>query len=352
MSSPLMQRPVMDPLFLQHLQAPPAGRRWRWARCARPVGRALWWAAAALFSRPLTRRHDRIQFQGDGWAGWLARGVAYRLLFAPILLALASAALVYRGTHPPAAAAGGDPTSFGVYYDPVDFPAEDGVQLTGWLVPVVDARRVMLHRDRLLLQTYPAVVLVHDHGQSPAQMLPLIAPLHEDGMVVLAVGLRGTGRRTTVGQTFGLDEAGDVLAAVNVLRRRQFVDPNRIAVVGLGTGANAAVLAAERDAGIAALVLADPVVSAADAVAGRLGPDRFGLRWMQPTTKWAFEIAYHHDVDELSLNQHQSLLAARKHLRVEKATTDGRLMAGPTEQIRAFCRDTLRPWGGAGAGAK
>jgi hypothetical protein len=342
-SSPLMQRPVMDPLFLASPSVPPARRRWvRWARL---VGRGLWWAGGTLFSRPLASRADRLRFQGDGWVGRVARGVAYRLLFAPILLALASAALVYRGTHPPAAVAAGDPTSFGVYYDPVDFPAEDGVGLTGWLVPVVDARRVLLHRDRLLHQTYPAVVLVHDHGQSPAQLLPLVAPMHEDGIVVLAVGLRGTGRRATVGQTFGLDEAGDVLAAVNVLRRRAFVDPNRIAVVGLGTGANAAVLAAERDAGIAALVLADPVASAADVVAERLGPDRFGFRWLQPAAKWAFEIAYHHDVDELSLNQHQSLLARRKHLRVDGATTDGRLMAAPAETIRVFCRETLRPWG-------
>lgn len=345
MSSPLMQRPVMDPLFLEQLNAPPAKPRFVLLRA---VGRAIWWVGGKLLSRPLTSRRDRLQFQGEAWAGRLARGVAYRLLFAPILLALAASALVYRGTHPAVSLAAGDPSSFGVYYDPVDFPAEDGVQLTGWLVPVVDARRVMLHRDRILRQNYPAVVLVHDHGQSPAQMLPLIAPLHEEGIVVLAVGLRGTGKPKTVGQTFGLDEAGDVLAAVNVLRRRQFVDASRIAVVGLGTGANAAVLAAERDPGIAALVLADPVPSAADAVAGRLGPDRFGLRWMQPIAKWAFEIAYHHDVDELSLNQHQSLLVGRKHLRIERATVDGRLLAAPTEQIRAFCREVLRPWGGEG----
>jgi pimeloyl-ACP methyl ester carboxylesterase len=343
MASPLMQRPVMDPLFLEHIQqAPPRYGRVR--QLARAAGRAARWTGALMLRRPLARPKDRLSFPSDGWVGPFARGLAYRLLCAPILLALASAALVYRGTHPQAAEAGGDPTSFGVYYDPIDFKAEDGVQLTGWLVPVIDARRVMLHRDRLLHQTYPAVVLVHDHGQSPAQMLPLIAPLHEDGIVVLAVGLRGTGRRATVGQTFGLDESADVLAAVNVLRRRQFVDPNRIAVVGLGTGANAAVLAAQRDPGIAALVLANPVVSANDVVAERLGPDQFGLRWLQPAAKWAFEIAYHHDVDELSLNQHQSLLAARKHLRVEKATTDGRLMAEPTEKIRTFCRETLQPW--------
>lgn len=340
MSRPLMQRPVMDPLFLQELKAPPV----RYRRL-RAVGRGLRWVGGALLSHPLSRRRDRLRFRDDGWGGRLIRGAAYRTLFVPVVLAATACALVYSGTHPRAAVAGGDPRSVGVYYDPIDLASDDGVRLTGWLVPVVDARRVMLHRDRLLTQAYPAVVLVHDHGQGPQQVLPLVAPLHEEGIVVLAVGLRGAGTARPAAQTFGLAEANDVLAAVNALRGRPFVDADRICVVGLGTGANATLLAAARDPRLKALVLADPVTSAGDVVALRLGPDRPGLRWMQPVTKWAFEVAYQTDIDELSLNQHQTVLASRKVLRLENATLDGRLLAGPTEQIRTFCRETLRPWG-------
>lgn len=339
MSQPLMQRPVMDPLFLQELKAPPKRRQWLSAAL-----RTFGWVVRKLFSQPLVRRRDRLKFANDGLASRWARGLAYRLLFAPIVLALAAGALVFSGTHPTAAVASGDPSSFGVYYDPVEFASTDGTRLTGWLVPVVDARRVMLHKDRLLHQKHPAVVLVHDHGQSPAQLLPLIAPLHEEGIVVLAIGLRGVGMPNRAPQTFGLDEAQDVRSAVNLLRGRPFVDETRIAVVGIGTGANAAMLAAEKDDKLAAIVLADPVVSANDVVASRLGPDVFGLRWMQPLTKWAFEIGYREDIDEISLDQHSTLLQTRKVLRVQKATIDHRLMAAPTEQIRKYCREVLKPW--------
>jgi pimeloyl-ACP methyl ester carboxylesterase len=343
MTRPLMQRPVMDPTFLQHLQAGPPTRRQKWFRS---IARSARWTWRILLSSPFPHRRNKLSFPNDGLSSRAMRAVAYRLVFAPAILALAAGTLVFTGTHPRAAAASGDPSSFGVYYDPIDFPSDDGVQLTGWLVPVVDARRVMLHRERLLRQVYPAVVLVHDFGQSPQQMLPLVAPLHEDGIVVLAIGLRGTGTAKTAAQTFGLSEAADVLAAVNILRRRPFVDPTRVAVIGIGTGANAAVLAAEKDSGIAALVLADPLPAAADVVAQRIGPSQAGLRWMQPLTKWTFELAYRHDIDEMSLDQHQTLLASRKVLRVEHATTDERLTTAPVETIRKFCRDTLRPWEG------
>jgi len=338
-SRQLMQRPVMDPLFLEELKSTPKRRRWVGA-----VARALRWVAGKLLSHPLSFRSNKLSFGHEGRSSRWVRALGYRLMFTPVVIALVAGVLVYSGTHPRSAAASGDPSSFGVYYDPIEFASEDGTRLNGWLVPVIDARRVLLHKDRLLHQKHPAVVLVHDYGQAPAQMLPLIAPLHEEGIVVLAVGLRGVGTATRSPQTFGLQESRDVKAAVNLLRGRPFVDPARIAVVGLGTGANAAVLAAEHDAGIAGIALADPVESAGDVVSRRLGPDAFGLRWMQPMSKWAFEIGYRQDIDEISLNQHTTVLTQRKVLRLKSATMENRLMAEPTEQIRKFCRETLRPW--------
>lgn len=341
MSRQLMQRPVMDPLFLQELKSTPTkGQKWL------GVGlKALRWTVAKLLSQPLTFRRNRLKFANESRSSKWARGLAYRLLFAPIFLALVASVLVFSGTHPRAAIATGDPGGVGLYHDPVEFNSEDGTRLSGWIVPVVDARRVLLHKDRLLHQKHPAVVLVHDFGQSPAQMLPLVAPLHDEGIVVLAVGLRGVGTQNPSPMTFGLDEASDVRAAVEMLRQRPFVDASRIAVIGLGTGANAAVLAAEHDKSLAAIVLADPVESADRIVAERLGPDTWGMRWMQPLSKWAFEIGFRQDIDELSLNQHTTLLTQRKILRVKNATTtDTRLTSTATEEIRKFCREVLRPW--------
>ena len=338
-SRQLMQRPVMDPLFLEQLKAPPPKYKWLHA-----AARGLQWLARKLLSHPLAHRQNRLKFANESLAQRLIRGMAYRLLLAPCVIALVATTLVFTGTHPRAAVGTGDPGSFGVFHEPVEFAAEDGTRLTGWLAPVVDARRVLLHKDRLLHHKHPAVVLVHDFGQGPHQMLPLVAPLHDDGIVVLAVGLRGVGTPAAAPQTFGLTEAQDVLAAVNLLRQRPFVDANRIVVVGLGTGANATVIAAGKDAGITALVLADPAVDAAQVVARRIGPDVAGLRWFQPVSKWAFEIGYRQDIDDISLNQHVGVMTGRKILRVENATTDGRLMAAATEQIRTYCRETLKPW--------
>ena len=57
------------------------------------------------------------------------------------------------------------------------------------------------------------------------QLLPLVRPLHEAGFVILMLNVRGVGTATAAAQTFGLKESRDVLAAVEMLRRRPFVNP-------------------------------------------------------------------------------------------------------------------------------
>lgn len=334
-----MQRPVMDPTFLEELKAEPQREQRRWVRV---LARVMRWTARKLMSHPLRWRRKQVSDFQENWGARVVRGFAYRLLFAPAMIALVACAFVFIGTHPKSAVADRDPGAFDLYYEQISLSGEDGVQLSGWLVPVVDARRVMLHRDRLLHQVYPAVVLVHDHGQSPQQMLPLVTPLHEEGMVVLAVGVRGTGLSESAAQTFGVNEAGDILAAVNKLRQHPFVDGKKIMVVGVGTGANAAVLAAERDPELRGMVLLDPINDASDVVNNHFGPNTGMLRWLQPASRWAFEIAYKHDIEEISLSQHQDLLKSRPYLRLDQSTQEGRLTATTAESVRTFCRQTMR----------
>src|SRR5207302_3423613 len=120
-------------------------------------------------------------------------------------------ALVWLGTHPSAPPAVTDPHTRGLFFTVEEFTSADGTQLKGWLVPVIDAKRVLDQRDDLLRHVQPAVVLVHDYGQSPQQMLPLLESLHEEGLVLLVVGLRGIGTDSRVmGQTFGFSESQDV----------------------------------------------------------------------------------------------------------------------------------------------
>jgi hypothetical protein len=113
-------------------------------------------------------------------------------------------------------------------------------------------------------------------------------------------------------------------------------------VVGVGTGANAAVLACERDADLRAMVLLDPLDDSTDVVTRRMGPNVSMLNWMQPATRWAFELAYKHDIDEICLSQHQKLLSSRPFLRLDDTTQDGRLHAEIMEKVRTYCRQALR----------
>lgn len=339
-----MQRPIMDPTCL----APEFADRRRGALLGKyrqwigPAWGALRCLGRTLVTQPWRRARRPAQGQDADWIGRIARGVLYRLLFAPMLLALASVALVYAGTHPRAATADGDPTGTGLYHESVEFVAGDGTRLVGWLVPAIDAKRVLRERRKLLSARHPAIVLAHDFGQSPAQLMPLLQPLHDDGIVVLAVGLRGVGLGRPAAQTFGVQEAQDISAAVELLRKRPFVDPARVAVLGIGSGANAALLAADRDPSIAAVLLADPLVSADDAMARWVGPNRWGTRWARTLNKYTFEMVNRVDADEINLARFPGLLSTRAALTLDRATgDDGKITAAAVERVRAFCRSDV-----------
>src|SRR4051812_1430071 len=102
MRRPAMQRPIMDPTFLDDLAAAAAGQRepgWRVALSH--LGRILRWIGRKLLSKPIhVYRPKTPVFDDSTPVGRAMRGVFYRLLFVPVLLILVSAALVFAGTHP------------------------------------------------------------------------------------------------------------------------------------------------------------------------------------------------------------------------------------------------------------
>ena len=173
------------------------------------------------------RTVSRLKIENPNPLARLFQIVFYRLLFAPILLVLLVAAMVFLGTHPDPVPTVIDPVVQGIYYDPITFPSQDGTRLESWLVPYVDAKVVLAEKKKPLQEKRPAVILVHDFGYSRQEMLPLIQPLHNAGFVVLAVTLRGCGESGPASVTFGLNESQDVTAAVQMLRRRPFIDPHR-----------------------------------------------------------------------------------------------------------------------------
>jgi pimeloyl-ACP methyl ester carboxylesterase len=348
-----MQRPVMDPMLMFGEEdaavaarvakaVSPHSRVWAKLReawvharhAARVVGRLL-------FSKPLARRRDPESQQP--LASRLVRGFAYRALFIPIFLALWAVALVYRGTHPMRFGSDKLPAVPSMFYETLEFNGADGTPLMAWFVPVVDAQRVLELKTKVLKEKQPAVVLVHDFNKTPSQMVPLVAPLHERGFVVAVVGLRGAGRGGAVAQTFGLDESGDVRAAIAAIRRRPSVDASRIAIVGFGTGANAAVIAAAQDRDVVkGLVLVNPCETTDEVIASRIGPKQRGFSWMQQASKWAFEMTYHVDADDLQLSRFRDLLDSPA---TKVATPDPgfELAAESVTGITDFCVKRLPP---------
>src|SRR5436190_1453128 len=132
----MMQRPVMNPSFLDDPPPPPRVRRSHFKWIFHLLGRL----GKLLFTNVFRRGKDKVKVEVGSPFSRFVRGLLYRLMFVPTLLAVLVAVLVVTSTHPRRAPALMDPTSQGIYYDPVDLLSMDETKLEGWLVPVVSAR--------------------------------------------------------------------------------------------------------------------------------------------------------------------------------------------------------------------
>lgn len=336
-----MERPILNPM-LADPEAPESPREgnWKWLVVKawfRNAGRMAW---RTMTYNPLRNAPLQVRIEDGGFWLRVLRGLMYRATFVPVLAAMAAVALVYSATHPPVPAMTMDPSASHIYYDPVNLITDDGARLEGWLVPVVDAKQVLVQKEQSLRMRRPAVVLLHDHGRNRQQMLPLVQPLHEAGFVVLAVTLRGRGTGESRGATYGIREAGDVKAAVEMLRRRPYVDGTKIALVGVGSGANAAIIAANGDSNIAAVAAINPIDSVEQLLAENLGPKQAWLSFINPLCRWTFELAYRVDLEDLNLKRYEKLFETKPVLvdRTGRVTELGHRHA---EQITLFLDDKL-----------
>lgn len=347
-----MQRPVMNPNFYE--ETPSSPRRAR----RRPLKALinLFWRGTKAFFRllrydPLARIPGFRMEEGTPTSRFI-RGLLYRMAFVPVFIAATACAIVWTSTHPRNVVTEIDPASQGIYYEAVTFLGADDIRIEGWLMPVIDAHTVLQEKERVLWTRRPAVVLIHDLGQRKDSMLPLIKPLHDAGYVVLAINLRGGGPQALAGETFGVQESIDVKAAVEMLRRRPFVDSGRVALVGFGTGASAALLAAQADPQIVAVVAHQPMNDANDVVKNLIVPQNRYLSWMAPLCKWTFEMSYGVDIDELQMSNFRKVFDTR-HVMMVAPTTGYADIADPknVETIKGFLEANVPP-SNALAGAK
>jgi uncharacterized protein len=129
------------------------------------------------------------------------------------------------------------PADIGLEYEPVRFTTDDGVTLSGWLVPA--AR-----------ETRTAVVVLHGFtGNRLAELAVFVPWLHERHHV-LQFDFRGHGESGPGWVTLGSHERRDVAAAVDFLRSRGL---GPIALFGVSMGAAIGIVAAP-DLPVAAVV--------------------------------------------------------------------------------------------------
>lgn len=155
-------------------------------------------------------------------------------------------------------------------FEEVQFPAQDGVRLSGWFVPGKEERE----RDGA------AIVLVHGwpwnrlgeaaentlatlSGASPVDLLRLAFALQGEGYHVFMFDLRNHGQSAAHPPvTFGRDEANDLLGALTYLAGRSDVDRERIGVIGFSMGGNTLLYTAPQTDLIAAGIAVQPTTPA------------------------------------------------------------------------------------------
>ena len=120
------------------------------------------------------------------------------------------------------------PADIGLEYEPVRFTTDDGVTLSGWLIPA--AR-----------ETRTAVIVLHGFsGNRLAELAAFVPWLHERHHV-LQFDFRGHGQSGPGWVTLGSHERRDVAAAVAFIRSRGL---GPIALFGVSMGAAIAIVAA------------------------------------------------------------------------------------------------------------
>jgi fermentation-respiration switch protein FrsA (DUF1100 family) len=139
------------------------------------------------------------------------------------------------------------PKNSGMSYEEIQFPARDGLRLSGWFIPA--ANRVSGDSSGALiivhgwpwnrLGTLAENVMSDFPGSAPVNLLDLTKGLHRLNFDVLMFDLRNHGRSASdMPVTFGMNESNDLLGAIDYLEGREDVDGEKIGVVGFSMGAN------------------------------------------------------------------------------------------------------------------
>jgi len=135
----MMKRPVMNPSYLDEDHKPSPRKQSRW-RAVQTVVKFVWRIVRVLFMDVFRRNKSKIKDETGTPTSRFLKAVLYRLMFVPTVVAVLVCVFVVTATHPKAAVGLLDPSSQGVYYDPVELLSLDGTKLeaqAGAVAPLV-----------------------------------------------------------------------------------------------------------------------------------------------------------------------------------------------------------------------
>jgi hypothetical protein len=125
--------------------------------------------------------------------------------------------------------------ALGVPHEDVSFTTSDGLRLQGWYIPSRNGAAVVDFPGRLGTQAHARILARHGYG-------------------VLLFDRRGEGRSEGGGNLLGWGGDKDIIAAVDWLKKRPDVDPQRIGGIGFSVGGELMLEAAAKDPDLAAVV--------------------------------------------------------------------------------------------------
>jgi fermentation-respiration switch protein FrsA (DUF1100 family) len=131
------------------------------------------------------------------------------------------------------------PAAYGLPYEDVTFRSSDGVGLSGWYLRSTNRA---------------AIAVLHGASSTRTAALDQAAVLARAGYGVLLFDARGVGRSHGRAMNFGWHGEADLAGAVDFLRARPDVDPQRIGALGESMGGEEAIGALGVDTRLAAVV--------------------------------------------------------------------------------------------------
>jgi hypothetical protein len=166
--------------------------------------------------------------------------------------------LTYRVTHPGPLAEAVTPAHYLLPSVDVSWSGKDGKEIPGWWIPG--------------LKGAPGILLAPGYSMTRGDGLSLAAQLREQGFNVLIYEARGSTRPRHV-STLGIQEADDMMSALDFLQTRRDSSNNRIGIWGVDVSARAALHAAASRPSVRAVVADSPFERVADFLAIRVAEE-------------------------------------------------------------------------------